>query len=323
MKSRVKRVVKHTAQLALLLVLTYCWYLYVKKHWPHVRGFGEAVRWSNLAGGMVFTMLGYAIRGMLWSPFYHELTGKRLGLWNAFRISSIAWMGRYLPGKVWALAGKAYLSSADKSEVPGSAVAATVDVLWLLASGMLMTLGFLGGNSAAREVLGGHSSVAWIVAGLGVLACHPRVFFPLANTLLRWTRQPPLLRPPRFWVMMLFLVANVVCFGFWTAGFVVMIEPGLLLDASRFCETAGVFAGAWVFGFAVLLAPAGIGVRDSILALGLQHVVGLPPDLVVAGVAISRILTTLAESLCFLVAIAGPPICSVARRVSGRSPFRQ
>lgn len=292
------------AKTVVLAAVLYFWYRYVRGNWSELSSGSWDVGWRTAAFSAVFIFLGYILRACLWAPMLYELTGERIPVLRAFRISAMAWMGRYIPGKVWSVAGKAYLSARDKQLVPTIGMAVVVEVLWFQIGGILIAGTMLVASKSAFI----QGSNQFILTGLliaGIAACHPGIFFRAANFVLELLHRPKLERKPRYRVMLLVMAGNMATFLLWATGFFIL--AGSFYDAgfSQFPVIAGVFAAAWVLGFFMLLVPAGIGVRESILAFGLSGL--LPSDAAVISLVLtSRILMTLIELLCFLAALLLP-----------------
>lgn len=77
--------------------------------------------------------------------------------------------------------------------------------------------------------------------------------------------------------------------------------PDALPDASRFPAVLGVYAAAWLLGFLMPGAPAGLGVREVVLLLGLTPLVGGPAGMAMA--ALLRLVTTAGDGIAFLVGV--------------------
>lgn len=71
--------------------------------------------------------------------------------------------------------------------------------------------------------------------------------------------------------------------------------------ARRFLEVLGVYAAAWLLGFLMPGAPAGLGVREVVLLLGLTPLVG--GSAAVATAALLRLVTTAGDGIAFLVGV--------------------
>lgn len=71
--------------------------------------------------------------------------------------------------------------------------------------------------------------------------------------------------------------------------------------ANRFPEVLGVYAAAWLLGFLMPGAPAGLGVREVVLLLGLAPFIGVPAAM--ATTALLRLVTTAGDGIAFLVGV--------------------
>lgn len=291
-------------KVVVLLVVCYFWYRYVRKNWDELSARSWEIGWRSIVFSSVFFFIGYVNRGCLWAPMCFELTGERIPVISAFRASALAWMGRYVPGKVWAVAGKAYFSVRNKTQIPRTGVAVTVEILWFQLSGILLTvivLVFSRGAFLSSSI----RAVSVVLLIIGFIAGHPRVFYPIANTVLKVLRQPPLTQRPRYRIMLLVMLGNVITFLLWSVSFTILAGPISSIDFHDFPLIVGIFSAAWVVGFLVLLVPAGIGVRESILAFGLRSM-EIPDPIIITLVLVSRVLMTLVELVCFLLALAIP-----------------
>ncbi len=310
-QSAARKTAKVLVKVVLLGLIASFWYAYVRRHWHDLRLSDWHLGWAAILLACLVTSLGYVLRGVLWSPLRYELIGQRMGLLEAFRVSALAWSGRYLPGKIWSLAGKAYLSANGKDQLAVNAVAVSVDILWFQVSGIL-----LGGTvlltCAELSAFLDHFGLPFVLVALGgLMACHPRIFCPLVNRILRQLRQPELPRRPRYGVMLLMLVSNMLTFTLWTGGWAIIAHAVCDVGLSAFPVLVGLFAVAWVCGFLAVFAPAGIGVRDAILALGLQGILALDPSNVVLLVVASRLLSTAVELVCLVLALVVPRIAGL------------
>lgn len=158
----------------------------------------------------------------------------------------------------------------------------------------------------------------WLLwaAPVFVLVAHPRILNPLLAWALRLTRQQP---PERR-----LSSRGIVAAYLWSvAGWAVAgMHVGLLvldLDVrglSAFAVAVGGFALAWSAGFAVVVVPAGAGVRDLALAATLAPILGAGSALVAA--LVSRLLLTVGDLLAAGLALSLPRVSGVGG-VRGRS----
>lgn len=232
---------------------------------------------------------GYLLSALLWGRMVRELGGPALDLRTAGRIYLVSNLGRYLPGKVWALAGMALMARREGVSAPVAAGAAVLGQGVALAGACLVgALAFVGTEGRVRWLglllLGG-------VAAALVASLVPPLFRRLVAGAYRVVREVPpgtLGQDRTFgprWVALYALNWAVYAGAFWVLALSLRIDVTLM-------EAAPAFAAAYVLGFAALFAPAGIGVREGFLVAFLQPVAG--PQAVALAV-LSRLWTTAVE----------------------------
>ena len=207
---------------------------------------------------------------------------------EATRLFMIANLGRYIPGKVWQIAGLAALA---KSRGVPAATATGAAVLGqgiaLVAATAVGTGALLGGPEALRPW--GVVAIS-IMALVAMLTAVPVVFQALAKVGFRLARSEPpeTLGAVRGLQWLLLYVLNWVAYAlsFW----LMVVSFGA---SAPLVPVASAFAAAYVLGYLMIFAPAGVGVREGFLIAFLTPQLGVGPAGVLAIVA--RIWTTLVE----------------------------
>ncbi|MFQ5669065.1 MAG: hypothetical protein ACE5HD_00940 [Acidobacteriota bacterium] len=291
-------------QTVLLAAMVFYWRHYLGQNWQQLRTSGFTFEWQpTLLAGLVI-LAGYILLGVLWAPLCREIGCISLSPAQAFRVSSIAGMGRYLPGKVWSVAGKIYLTAPDRSQAPAAGIAAGLESVWFQGSGLLLALMVLPFTNLGDLVPVRARGLSAGILLLCVLAVHPRIFCPVANLFLRLIRRPPLPGRPRYSMLLLLMAGYMAVFAFWSTGFALFAGSVMPVGLEETTAFWAITPMAWAAGFFSLFAPAGLGVRDSVLALGLGQVFPARPAAILVVVAGTRALTTLAEFACFALALA-------------------
>lgn len=239
---------------------------------------------------------GYACSALLWSRLVLELGGPRLPPASAIRIHLWANLGRYIPGKIWQMIGLVNLAGRAGLSPGLSATSAVAGQLLALGGASLIGLLALGAEGVLPRIPGRGAFLAALVLFIllaAVVPTRPRAFSILLE---RVARIPGIAPPARlagdrlFGVRWIGLHAlNWLIFGvaFWLLARAFDLPIGIP-------AAAGSFAAAWVIGYASLLAPAGIGVREGILVLLLAPRLGT--DALLLSV-VSRLWTTGVELL--------------------------
>ncbi len=236
-----------------------------------------------IVGAAVTILATYALLVEAWR---RVLVGwdQRLSYPAAVRIWTVSNLGRYLPGKIWSLAGLAVL--AQRRGVAGWAAGGSAVTMQVIAVGT--------GVAVTAATARGAVSTLWLaLAGAVALAMIVILTMPGPFRLLgRLVGREDLraLRPAALVQAFLAAAASWVAYGvaFWC------LARGLLGTNTLSITTAvSVFAAGYIAGLVAIIAPGGIGVREVVL-IGL-----LTPSLGGGGaIALSvgsRLLLTITE----------------------------
>lgn len=291
--------------------------------------------WLLLAG--LLYLLGLGFSATYWYRLLGHL-GSRPPLGAALRSYYIGHLGKYLPGKAWALFLRTSLVRGHGVPVGLAALTSLYEVLTTMAGGVLVAailFTLLGADAGAglntdtlRQLLwmeqpgegGVQRSVLVLVSlllfGAFLVPLHP----PLFNWLVRRMSNPvaatsngnPILHI-RFVYLLEGLALTAAGWLFLGASFAAALrgivgEDWPLFDV-RTARLPAIMGLSYVIGFVVLIAPGGLGVREFLLTLlltpelvGLQ---GMGVDdaraTVVLAVLVLRLVWTAAELITALV----------------------
>jgi uncharacterized membrane protein YbhN (UPF0104 family) len=273
--------------------------LAITSEWQDIRH--ELARLSPaLLGLACVTAAAAMVASMaMWRMLLADL-GSPLRYRAAARVLFVSQLGKYLPGSVWPALAQMELGRDHGVPRRRAATAFALASLFTLATGLVVagaTLPFV----AAAEVAPYRWAFLVAVGLVGLL--HPRLLNPLLDRLLRLARRPPLDRPltlRRIAAVGLVSVGQWLLFGLhaW------LLAVGLGGDAgTSLLLSIGGFALAWSLGYLFVIAPAGIGVREVVLAAALSPVLGRADAIVLA--VVSRMVLTIVDFTLASLAAAG------------------
>ncbi len=262
------------------------------RNWSEIRV--PPITWSVGPGGVLLSaIIVWAMYGVLILAWRAMLAGwgERLSAWEAARIWTVSSLGKYVPGKVWAIAGMA-LMARQAGVAPWAATASAV-----IIQAMAVGTGALVVGAAGREAIeGGHpgaTAALWLVAVASAAALALLAWPPLVRRLIRMVTIAPPSASPAAGPILLGLGANLAAWlGYGLALWILAHAtlPAVSLDLRA---AIGSFAASYLAGLLVLLAPGGLAVREGVLVLMLQGSLGWGRA---AALAIaSRLLLTLTE----------------------------
>lgn len=243
--------------------------------------------WIVLSAVLVWAMYGVLIaawRGVLAS------WGRSLPPWEAARIWALSSLGKYVPGKIWAVAGMAVM--ARQAGVEAWAATGAAILMQVLAVGTGTLVVALAGTATLEAAHPGARAVLLLLAiasaaGIGVM-----LWPPVARRLLRSAGDAGAAAPGPG-TMALAITANVTAWvgygvALWCLARGVLGPVALPLGAA-----VGAFAASYLAGLLALFAPGGLVVREALFIVLLQPVLGLPNATALA--LASRLLLTITE----------------------------
>jgi uncharacterized membrane protein YbhN (UPF0104 family) len=249
-----------------------------------------------IAGSVLLVLLTYAMQIESWRRILAGW-GQRLAFGPAARTWSVANLGRYVPGKVWSVAGLVVLAQ-RAGVAPGPAAASAFVIQAVsLGSGVAVVAGVTPHSaSPLRLALAGLAAVATILV---------LVWRPTALWLGRVVTSIAPLEPLAPSAVLAAIILTVLSWGTYGAA-LWMLARGLLHDAPvplplPLTTAIGAFTLGYILGLLALFAPGGVGVRELVL-------VGLLAPFLGSGGAVavsvaSRVLLTLTEVAAALLTL--------------------
>lgn len=287
----------------------------------------DEIDWWALPGSTLAVCLGLWCTAMCWRWFVQSLGYPApASLVPPFFLTQV---GKYVPGAVWPVLAQAEVGR--RLGLPRSALP-TATALFMVAH---ITTGCLAG--AAAGLAGGAPLPWWVLVGvllagaIGVLPWPARWAARLLSRFLAPRRAVP--------GVLTTLAGGVSRRCWWTAhGWMLLtwapygaslwvILASLGANVS-FALATSAFALAWVAGFLVIIAPAGVGPRDAAMGVLLVGAVAAAPgaatgidsasSLVLAAAIASRLTTTLGDVVMALGSLAArKALLPTSRRQAG------
>lgn len=248
------------------------------------------IRPALLVSSALCTWGMYVLLILAWRSLLRDW-GYQLGIWTAARIWAVSNLGKYIPGKVWAIAGMAMMAQRAGC-APWAATASAI-----LMQGLAVGTGVVAMAVAGVETLEQHYPEVriglWILAAASAVGVLIMVSPTIARLVLRRLAPAQENLTPRVVTVVLSISVNLLAWvgygvAFW------LLAKGLLPSAVVPLRLAvGAFAASYLAGLLFLVAPGGLVVRESVLTLMLQGAIGLAPAAALA--VASRLLLTITE----------------------------
>jgi glycosyltransferase 2 family protein len=257
------------ALLALAIITAVAWQFWRDLHHESLQNF--TIRWGWLVVSALLYIVGLGFAGCYWYRLL-VIFGEKPMFLAALRAYYISQLGKYLPGKAWALVMRGALIQGPEVKLSVALITTFYEVLTTMASGALLAA-ILFAFQQPRW-LGGTWNAA--LAGLALfvvcgLPLWPGVFNRTVKLLKRRFRTVEGFKLPAVRITTLIqglaITSGVwVCFGLslWAMiqGLVSQPEP-MTVDA--WARETAIIALACVAGFAAIVVPGGVGVREWVL----------------------------------------------------------
>ncbi len=287
-------------QLALLALV--CWFVYWRLA-PELSKLNleDLLRYRPsipLLLGSIAILTGVnLLHALIWRAIAVALAGTSFSIRSAMRVFFVSSLGRYLPGKVWQIAGMAVLAQSEGFSAVAATAASLVGQLAFLTTGIVFLALLLPG------VLSG--ATAWAI---GLLAIAVGLFVFAMTDTGKTTRHRLLSKLGPRVAQAGALLDRLTLSGalqYWALYAVSWLLIGLAFDvfvmsfvpernALRF---AAIAAASYIAGYISLL-PAGVGAREGVMASLLTPIVGAPAAVLIA--IVSRLWFTAGELLPLL-----------------------
>lgn len=279
--------------------------------WAAVAG-SEDVGWRLrplwLLGAVACGVLALLADAALWASAFRAC-GARIGVREGVSVWLGTQLARYLPGRIWQATGLvAYVRARGDSGVVALTVALVLQA-GTLATGVGIAVAVLG-----TGVFGAIGPWSVIVGALAIAAAlTPPVLRATIRLGRRLLKEAPDSEPPAVQggILLRATLGRLVLWLPHGLGFWLLLEGMLASNPLGPIEALGVFAAAYVAGFLVILAPAGMVVREAAMASLLGAAAGLPVGPAAALALAARLWSTVSEVVAFGMATA---LTLVARR---------
>ncbi|MEO5746304.1 MAG: lysylphosphatidylglycerol synthase domain-containing protein [Terracoccus sp.] len=275
------------AVLVLLAVVIAVW-----RNWSEVSAHLREVPASTLAGAFVLALLAPIFSLLGWRVLLADL-GTRLPLPAGASVFFVGQLGKYLPGSVWSVMAQADLGS--RLGVPRR----RMGIVGLLSILLSVLTGAIVGVPALPLLLarsGEVRSLWWFAPALVLLLLlWPRLLNWGIALVLRLLRREPLehsLTTPAIALTSLWFVLAWLSAGMSILVLAHAMSPQTPVRDLLVTSICG-FALASAIGMFSVIVPAGVGVRDGVLAVLLGALMPFPAAFAI--VVISRFFTVIAD----------------------------
>lgn len=217
--------------------------------------------------------------------------GHPLGLIRGAAIFFLGQLGRYIPGGIWSFTAQAALAKDAGITVGVSVVAGLVSLGYLVVAALVIGLVVTATGLLAVPMV---PVLALVLALVALAATVPALVNAIAS---RLARTPLRMTLTSTGAELGLGATSMLAMGLAPLALAIPFLTGPI-DAATVALFVGAFAIAYVAGIVVVIAPAGIGVREGLLILLLSPTIGVAEATIVA--LLSRLTSSVADVLLAL-----------------------
>jgi len=218
--------------------------------------------------------------------------GERIPLGHSIAVFSVTQLGKYVPGKLWFTLGRMSILKREGISEAKTMVSVVVEIiLALLASLLLLGMTVL---FVPRSTIPSSVYLLLLLAPVCVLLVYPRILNGILRFVLRRAGRPVF--ELRLSYLQLLLLTGMY-FADWAMqgfGSFLLLNSFYPLSFAKLPVVLGGYAISWMIGFLMLVAPAGLGIREGIFTLILKMV--LPEPIAIISTLLTRVWMTISEA---------------------------
>lgn len=253
--------------LAVVTVLLF-WAQTLASNWQELSRFSWQVSWPWLLASLAVLVVQMILLATIWW-WSLRLMGAPVG----WRLGTSLWLktqlARYVPGGIWDIAGRLALGHEAGISVRAMSASIVLEMAMQVLSASVFLLVALLMRADAKASLYLPLAALLLVASVVILL--PPVFRWFINWGLRLLKREPLDIQVTYLNMLVLFGARFVGHLMLGVGFVLFARGVTMITWQQAPAMIAAYVGAWLIGFLAIVVPMGIGVREGVLALLLQH----------------------------------------------------
>lgn len=294
---KIRALISTAVKILLTLVVFYYVWITVHANWAQVRGYSWDFNPALMGVSALMFWAAYAYLAWVWGKVL-EYTGHGVSYRDAWDTYYIGNLGRYIPGKVWTIAGTAWI--ADRRGLPAAktGTASVFAQAYSIISSFVFLAFFLIIKGAHVDGL----DFRWLIPLIIVFT----VVFIIPHN-MEWLINRMLSALGRDSISLGLTVgkaSRIVCWYFisWLLFGVAywLFMAAVTNDSSlSLVILTAVFSAAYVGGFLAIFVPGGLGVREGLMSVMLAGTV--PQAVGILTAFLVRLLVTAIELVCVLI----------------------
>ncbi len=298
MPIKINKKLKTALQVIFVIAIFYFMFMHLYRNWNSLKEYEWTFNYFYLALSFIILMIYSIIVIYGWQTILKKIYVK-IPFLKLVKIKAIAELGRYIPGMIWHVAGRAYYGK--KSGIPyfKTLLSFALEMGINSMAGLfvfIFSIPFFLETEIFLKIV-----PLFVFIPIGLVLMHPKIANKIINFGLKILKKPKVKIRMKYKDMLKLVLLYSIFWLIMGLAFYFLINSIYPIGFSKILVVAGIYSIAWVAGFLFIIAPSGIGVREGIIAGLLSMFMPLPIAIIISIVA--RIWTTIGEALLALVVL--------------------
>ncbi len=246
---------------------------------------------TYLIGSIILTWLALLGPVVMFKSIFKKIANHQFSFPEIFKYFNLSFIGRYLPGKVWSMAGMVYF--ADRRGI-GKRLSMTVVIIneiCFKGSGLFWGLGYFLITRTHPEL----ALAALAVMLLSLMIIHPVLLQKLIDSGSKLIKKETIKLNISYGSIIRFFLTYLIFWSIYGLSLYLLIKAVYPSTDIPILAAVSSLPLAWTVGFLAVIIPGGIGVREGMLVALLS--IFIPAEIALVIAIIQRIIATLIEGI--------------------------
>jgi uncharacterized membrane protein YbhN (UPF0104 family) len=266
MNDATKKFLKHLLRWTIMAVIFLFLGMYLYRNWQKIKDVEFQFNWFYLVAAIIAFGFDYFIQLVVYRMLLKAM-GIRLGWVKSLGLYCLPQLGKYVPGKVVSAAGVMYIMKREGYRPEEGLALAILFLAIALTGGLVTGLVFLPFSPGLWDIPA--IRLLPIILPLLIIGLWPRFFYSVLNFALRVLKRSPLHQSLTYASALRIMLVASVRWAVLGVTFWLFARAMFPVDLKVLPLLTTALCVSYVVGYAALIAPAGLGVREAVMLVAL------------------------------------------------------
>jgi uncharacterized membrane protein YbhN (UPF0104 family) len=288
-------------KITLVAATFYYIYRYLHSNWGQLRSLNIHIDYVYVILAFIVLKMGWLVSCWAWGKTL-EAFGHKLSYRSIYIIYFRSMLAKYLPGKVWQLAGSTYIALKMGISEGANIASFITGQAYSVLSGVVLVMAAVS-FGIIKKSGGGVLPLRWtaipILAAIIVLVVRPGLFARVMNVILPLFKREKITVNIKITTSLFLFLAYIVPWLLFGLAFWLLASALTSVPFDLYIPLTIIFTAGTVIGFLAVFSPGGIGVREASIAALAASTTSFPAAFALALGLGYRIVTSIIEVIAF------------------------